>query len=693
MKIDLTFLRSKVALRIFSFFVISSILPIVFLATVSLVQVSHQLVAQYQKRLHQEATALGMSIFERLIYAETDMSTVLDPGSASDRTRQTTLHERFSGMTVFETNGGTTILFGEKIQIPVLNREQKDFLSAGGTLVFARQIGNSMGVCMCRSTGKDGRILISQVKTSYLIGMEEEEAAYERIKPTLLEGNSVVFTALTQGELLSLLRALDTSKQPTIEWAYGGDRYLAGAYSIFLKSRFHAPVWILVLSAAKSDIQATLETFKRTFILVTIITLFMVVFLSTNLIRRSLVPLEHLREGTRRIAQGDFTTQVRIHSHDEFEDLATSFNVMTVQVNQHFKTLNTLSDIDRAILSVLNIEKIVHIFLTSVASVIPCESAGLCLFDRSENEKDVWHNYRLENGSEIRVVGEILHLKQEEIQRIYVNTKYFLLGMEDEMPSYLHSHIRQGMQHFLMMPIFINYQLAAIAILTYKSPPWYTPNELLHARHLIDRLAVALTNAYLIKDLNLMNIGTITALARAVDAKSSWTAGHSERVSEMAIKIGTNMGLNPHELDILHKGGLLHDIGKINTPGQILDKPDKLSADEFRIVKEHPHYGARILEPLTPFAEMIPILFQHHERFDGKGYPLGLAESDIALSARIMAVADAFDAMTSDRPYRNGMQVEQALTIIAAEAGHQFDPAIVETFLQMMPKVKKGELT
>jgi putative nucleotidyltransferase with HDIG domain len=181
-----------------------------------------------------------------------------------------------------------------------------------------------------------------------------------------------------------------------------------------------------------------------------------------------------------------------------------------------------------------------------------------------------------------------------------------------------------------------------------------------------------------------LNLGTLTALARAIDAKSHWTAGHSERVTRLALQIARALGLNQEELNNLHRAGLLHDIGKIATPPEILDKPGQLSEKERKIIYEHPAEGARILEPIDDFASAIPIVFHHHERFDGSGYPAGLAGEAISLGARILAVADVFDAVTSNRPYRKGMPVDRAITIIKEGSGTQFDPKVVDAFVKVI---------
>jgi putative nucleotidyltransferase with HDIG domain len=188
--------------------------------------------------------------------------------------------------------------------------------------------------------------------------------------------------------------------------------------------------------------------------------------------------------------------------------------------------------------------------------------------------------------------------------------------------------------------------------------------------------------------LELLNLGTLKALARAVDAKSSWTAGHSERVTKVALEIGAVFGLSHKEMQNLHRAALLHDIGKLGVPVDILDKPDKLDDNEYDMIKKHPKIGARILEPIASYRDIIPIVLQHHERYDGKGYPDGISGDTINIGARILAVADVFDALSSDRPYRKGWNMEHVLDLIKKEAGRQFDPEIVKIFLSMIGQRK-----
>ncbi len=174
----------------------------------------------------------------------------------------------------------------------------------------------------------------------------------------------------------------------------------------------------------------------------------------------------------------------------------------------------------------------------------------------------------------------------------------------------------------------------------------------------------------------------VRAIISALEAKDPYTHGHSIRVSEYALLIGEGLGLSQEELFNLELGALLHDIGKIGTPEHILLKPGRLTKEEFEIMKKHPVQSAEILSHIELLKEVVPIVKYHQERIDGRGYPDGLKGEDIPLLSRIVYIADAFDAMTSDRPYRKALPLEHAYDELLRCRGEQFDPKLVSIFIE-----------
>ncbi|NLG10812.1 MAG: HD domain-containing protein [Coriobacteriaceae bacterium] len=179
---------------------------------------------------------------------------------------------------------------------------------------------------------------------------------------------------------------------------------------------------------------------------------------------------------------------------------------------------------------------------------------------------------------------------------------------------------------------------------------------------------------------------TVEVLRLAVDAKDEYTRGHSDRVVDLSLEIGRDLGFSEGELEELRVAGLFHDIGKIGTADDILLKAESLTKEEYEQIKRHPTKGAMILSAVSMFESIVPVIRHHHERWDGAGYPDGLAGKDIELNARIIAVADAFDAMMSDRQYRSHLSFDDATEQLREGAGTQFDPAVVGCFLALIEK-------
>ena len=175
-------------------------------------------------------------------------------------------------------------------------------------------------------------------------------------------------------------------------------------------------------------------------------------------------------------------------------------------------------------------------------------------------------------------------------------------------------------------------------------------------------------------------IGILIALTRTIDAKSPWTAGHSERVTKFADAIGRGLHLDEDQLRALTISAILHDIGKIAVPEQILDKPGKLTDEEFSVVKKHSRTGADIISSIPSYETILPGILHHHERWDGTGYPQSLRQTDIPLFARIICIADVYDALTEDRPYRKAWSREDVFIFFEEQKGKMFDPDLVDIF-------------
>lgn len=218
----------------------------------------------------------------------------------------------------------------------------------------------------------------------------------------------------------------------------------------------------------------------------------------------------------------------------------------------------------------------------------------------------------------------------------------------------------------------------------YIKKPWDPAELLLIVKSGVEYYQLKQENDRLIYDLKELFAGTINAITEALDAKDSFTLGRSRRVTFLALKMVKYFNLPMIEMSKLELAGLLHDIGMIGISEEILNKTEALTPDEFEIIKKHVNHGVKILEDIKQLRDVVEIIKYHHERYDGNGYPYGLKGDEIPFNSRIIAIADAYDGMISNRSYREGLSHEDAMKRLKEQSGHQFDPIIVEGFMAII---------
>jgi putative nucleotidyltransferase with HDIG domain len=204
---------------------------------------------------------------------------------------------------------------------------------------------------------------------------------------------------------------------------------------------------------------------------------------------------------------------------------------------------------------------------------------------------------------------------------------------------------------------------------------------------LSSQASIAIENVRLYHNIRDNYLKTIRAFALAVEAKDEYTHGHSENVMKYSMLLANRMKLPSHELELVKYAGLLHDIGKIGISEIILNKANRLTVEEFNEIKRHPELGAKIIADVPFLKALVPLVLYHHEFYNGEGYPSGISGEDIPFGARILSVADAYEAMTSNRPYRKALSQDIAISILEKERGQQFDPKIVDAFLEVIQSI------
>jgi len=700
MTLDTSFLSSRVARRIFVMFIVCALVPITALAVISFGQVSAQLKEHGEQRLESGVRSVGQGMIERLLQLEaalkfSDLTYPEDAAAALPRRQNPLASHRFLSLARFN-NGGQEVLYGEPFAAPPIGAEHDVHLAAGGTLLLTETFpGQPSAIFLVRAlNGLDGdaNLIIASIDPAYLWGAFAD---------TLPRNNQLcVFNQLSVPLFCTrpadgavpenVLEMISANNDGTLVWDLEGEDFLAAFWSMPLAYQFGSAPWKVMLSESTADLLAPMASFRRIFPFVILLSLWVVLLLSIGQIRRSLGPLEQLQAGTQRIGAGDFDSRVDVSSGDEFEELANSFNDMANRLGKQFQALETIAEIDRTILSSLDIEKIVRAVLHRTCDLFECRALSITLV--SPDQQKVSRTYTLCSGEGNVAWVETTFLDKRDFRRFEEDPDILKIGPQDGAPPFLATLARSGCKSYAVFPMFIHGEPAGAIALGFEDDLPLDDDDLRQARQLSDQVAVALSNTHLVEDLDALNWGALTALARTVDAKSPWTAGHSERVTAMGLKLGEFMKLGKDELDVLHRGGLLHDIGKIGVPAAILDKPGKLTEEEYDLMKKHPEIGANILQPIAAYADVIPIVRQHHERWDGSGYPDGLAGTQIHPHARIFAVADVYDAVISDRPYRPGMSIDEVIRIIVDGDGTDFDPEVVVAFLGVMTEEGLGLL-
>ncbi len=350
-------------------------------------------------------------------------------------------------------------------------------------------------------------------------------------------------------------------------------------------------------------------------------------------------------------------------------------------LSRKVQTIQTMHEIDRAILSTLDSKDILEATVMMISSLVSCDRASVALVDADRNglvyaagfgikslEKGAFVPFEDTSASDVIKTGRpqfVANLKTSKVK----------LPLEKAL-------LAEGFLSHIRVPITVKGTVIGVLNVGAKRPSAYTPEDLSIVEKLTDQISVALENARLLSDIEELFIGTVRTLSEAIDAKSPWTRGHSDRVTKTAIEIAREMGMNEKELKDLELAGLLHDVGKIGTYESILNKPGKLTDEEMDMMRQHPGKGADILKPIKQLKGIVPAIRHHHESFDGTGYPDGLKGDGIPLQARILTVADTVDAMGADRPYRKGRPLEAIIAELKRCAGTQFDAKVVKAYLK-----------
>jgi len=354
----------------------------------------------------------------------------------------------------------------------------------------------------------------------------------------------------------------------------------------------------------------------------------------------------------------------------------------------HVKELSAVHNMSQAFTSTLDYQEVISVVAQRVGNPIGAQFASVLLPDENGRNLNIVASYNLSAeyvwtiNKKRRIpvgVGPLGMAFTKQVPFKVTNTQ-----MDQNYEFWRHVASVQGYSSLIALPLLSKGQSIGVICIYFAEPREFKQDEIELLTTASNEAAIAIENARIYENLEDAFVGTIRSLAETIDAKDTYTRGHSEQVSLYAEAIARGLGLEGDELQTIRYAGYLHDVGKIGIPDAILSKPGKLTVEEFGVIKKHPILSERILKPVNFPYPVQSIVRHHHERYDGKGYPDHLTGEEIPLGARILFVADAFEAMTSDRPYRKALTNQMALDELQRNMGTQFDERIVNVFSRII---------
>ena len=378
-----------------------------------------------------------------------------------------------------------------------------------------------------------------------------------------------------------------------------------------------------------------------------------------------------------------------------------SLSISTVE--EKISQLECLHTFSTLMSATLNLDEIRQQAILATSKMIACQSATLLLVDRAKGEL-YWRSATESSGDEPSLEMRVPINDQTLAGCVAMNAESVMINHFQRDPRAKASQVYQPERHVntvIALPLVAHGRVVGVLEALNKldtlpprasnlSWPIFYAEDLAILTTLAHQVSLAISNSLFYSEIQKNFFETVEALAEAIEKKDSYTGGHTKRVAHFAMSIARQMRLTPEQMRAVRLGAILHDVGKIGIDDHILKKDGSLNDEEWRLMKTHPQLGFEIMHRVEGMYEVTHGIRFHHERWDGRGYPNGLKGEEIPLVARVISVADAYDAMVSNRPYRQGIGVERAYDEIVKNQGTQFDPVVVQAFIQAFESGQMG---
>jgi putative nucleotidyltransferase with HDIG domain len=410
--------------------------------------------------------------------------------------------------------------------------------------------------------------------------------------------------------------------------------------------------------------------------------------------RKIVISVLQLVKDVKEITHGHHDKRIMTTDNDEISMLAQYFNQITDELEQNIKDLqdskkviqDVLLRIGTALSSNQTLDNILELTLETTIKALNATSGTILVKNKDELRVMVSSGLDKEAAAHIKI-------KKGEgfIGRVFENGKADVIEFAQKDIAF-EKKIGLAQKSIMCAPLITKGKTIGVITIEDKkdNKGFNREDDIILLENLAVQTAIAIENNRLNQDIERTYLETISTLALAVEAKDPYTRGHAKRVADYSLKVADEFALDRATKDLLRDAALLHDIGKIGVKDEILLKPEKLTPEERRHMELHPIIGENILKPIHSLSRIAYLVRHHHERVDGSGYPDGLNRDDLTLPLKIMTVADAYDAMTSNRPYRSAMSHEQAVEELKRCSGTYFDPKVVEVFAEHIKKTSNN---